>query len=215
MPPKYIENLTRSFNELDLEKNKVLDQSSDDSDSDTSVENEGTDEREKHFPEEFDVKERLCKVYLRMEPALDHSAKIPDCLNSDSIKHWSVVFDFGGRKIKYDLYNSSGGLRGGEIWPKWDNLPREETFSCLVKSLYLGKMTSSPRAIYELAKNHKMNGETYHATEHNCQVWAMELLKVLNENFYKKAKERKLRPLKDRKYASCINCCVKVSCSST
>ena len=165
------------------------------------------------FPEEFDEKIRSCKICLRLEPALNHSgAKV--ILNSRSLKHWAIVCDFKGRKIQYDLFNASGSLSGGEICPRWTDLARQESNSCLTKTYVLGKILTSPRKVYELAGSHGMNGGTYHATTQNCQLWALELLKNLDANLFQKFQELNLKTLKECKMAPCVGCCVHVSCAS-
>ena len=176
---------------------------------DESDDNEDDDDV---FPEEFDDKVRSCKVCLRLEPALNHSgAKV--ILASKSLKHWAIVCDFKGRKIQYDLFNASGKLSGGEICPRWTDLGHE-TKNCLTTTYVLGKIMTCPRNVYKLAGSHAMNGGTYHATAQNCQLWALDLLKNLDPDLYQKVEELKLKTLKERRIAPCVNCCVQVSCAS-
>ena len=78
---------------------------------------------------------------------------------------------------------------------KMDGFEETEPECKLKTSFYLGKTTTSPRRIYELAKDHEMNGQSYHATHHNCQKWALELLKKVDEKIYLKAKEGKSKPI--------------------
>ena len=161
--------------------------------------------REWHFLEEKDSTVQTCKVYLQMEPPNQTCAKLPTFLVSDSLRHWSILCVFGDRKIKYDLFNSGGGLTPGEIWPKWREINKPH------KTIPLGIMKTSPSKINELAKNHEMNGGKFHATERNCQLWALHLLKLLHQDLYIMARISKARPLKERKFALVVRNCVYLS----
>ena len=164
------------------------------------------------FPQEFDNEIRNCKVYLRNEPPL---RKFLDrrILTSPSFRHWSVLCDFNDRKIQYHLYNlAEGPLIGGECAPHWNETDQDPDRSRLLKTndYLLGNLMVSPKQVHHLAANHKMNGDDFHVTLTNCQVWALELLQNMDQNLCQNVKRiHHLKPIKDRRFASLVVASVK------
>ena len=164
------------------------------------------------FPPEHDNEIRNCKVYLRNEPPLK---KFLDrrILTSPSFRHWSVLCDFNDRKIQYHLYNlAEGPLIGGECAPRWNETDQDPDRPGLFKTndYFLGSLMVSPKEVHHLAANHKLNGDDFHVTLRNCQVWALELLQNMDQNLCQNVKRiHHLKPIKDRRFASLVVASVK------
>ena len=164
------------------------------------------------FPPEHDNEIRTCKIYLRNEPPL---RKFLDrrILTSPSFRHWSVLCDFNDRKIQYHLYNlAEGPLIGGECAPHWNETDQDPDRPTLFKTndYLLGNLMVSPKQVHHLAANHKMNGDDFHVTLTNCQVWALELLQNMDQNLCQNVKRiHHLKPIKDRRFASLVVASVK------
>ena len=151
--------------------------------------------REDLFPdEESDNDSRLCNIYLRAEPARPKFME-RYILISPSFKHWSVIFDFNDRIIQCHVYNlAEGPLIGGEMCPQWNATVLKP------KDYFLGQLIVSPKAMHQLASQHYLNGQEFHVTRRNCQVWALELLEKLDPQLCQKvSREHHLRPMKDRR----------------
>ena len=164
------------------------------------------------FPQEFDNEIRTCKIYLRNEPPL---RKFLDrrILTSPSFRHWSVLCDFNDRKIQYHVYNlAEGPLIGGECAPHWNETDQDPDRPGLFKTndYFLGSLMVSPKEVHHLAANHKLNGDDFHVTLRNCQVWALELLQNMDRNLCQNVKRiHHLKPIKDRRFASLVVASVK------
>ena len=172
------------------------------------------------FPQEFDNEIRTCKIYLRNEPPL---RKFLDrrILTSPSFRHWSVLCDFNDRKIQYHLYNlAEGPLIGGECAPHWNETDQDPDRPGLFKTndYFLGNLMVSPKQVHHLAANHKLNGDDFHVTRRNCQVWALELLQNMDQNLCQNMDQNlcqnvkrihHLKPIKDRRFASLVVASVK------
>ena len=164
------------------------------------------------FPQEFDNEIRTCKIYLRNEPPL---RKFLDrrILTSPSFRHWSVLCDFNDRKIQYHLYNlAEGPLIGGECAPHWNETDQEPDRPRLFKTTdyFLGNLRVSPEQVHQLAAKNKLNGDDFHVTLRNCQVWALELLQNMDQNLCQNVKRiHHLKPIKDRRFASLVVASVK------
>ena len=155
--------------------------------------------REDLFPDEPDNVSRQCNIYLRTEPARPKFME-RYILISPSFKHWSVIFDFNDRIIQCHVYNlAEGPLIGGEMCPQWNATELKP------KDYFLGQLTVSPKAMHQLASEHNLNGEEFHVTLRNCQVWALELLEKLDSQLCQKVREEHhLRPMKDRRFKSLV-----------
>ena len=174
------------------------------------------------FPPEHDNEIRNCKVYLRNEPPLK---KFLDrrILTSPSFRHWSVLCDFNDRKIQYHLYNlAEGPLIGGECAPHWNETDQDPDRPTMFKTndYLLGNLMVSPKQVHHLAANHKLNGDDFHVTRRNCQVWALELLQNMDQNLCQNMDQNlcqnvkrihHLKPIKDRRFASLVVASVKFS----
>ena len=164
------------------------------------------------FPQEFDNEIRTCKIYLRNEPPL---RKFLDrrILTSPSFRHWSVLCVFNDRKIQYHVYNlAEGPLIGGECAPHWNETDQDPDRPGLFKTndYFLGNLMVSPKQVHHLAANHKLNGDDFHVTRRNCQVWALELLQNMDQNLCQNVKRiHHLKPIKDRRFASLVVASVK------
>lgn len=165
------------------------------------------------FPQEPDNEIRNCQIYLRTEPPL---RKFVDrrILTSPSFRHWSVLCDFNDRKIQYHLYNlAEGPLIGGECAPHWNETDQDPDRPRLFKTAdyFLGNLRVSPEQVHQLAAKNKLNGDDFHVTLRNCQVWALELLQNMDQNLCQNVRRNHhLKPIKDRRFASVVVTFVKI-----
>ena len=148
------------------------------------------------FNTEFDVARRHCKVRIitsDIDNLSGSAVGIGRITRSKIFQHWAVVCEFkGGRTIMFELVNPSGEMVGGTI------LPRQLILQSLDDILFppdvaekgirppewaeIGSIVTSPRKVWELVYNHKMNFKKYNAGKQNCQNWAMELLEGMSKS---------------------------------
>ena len=152
------------------------------------------------FKEEFDDEVRDCEVLIYLSVLED--TPIVKYLDWDSLKHWALAFRYGNRTILFQLVNPTGELVGGLIKPSWEDSKRghnnhSTTSSCFSKEVSLGKIKTSPRKVYNSAKNHPMNGTIYHAKNNNCQEWVMTLLAMFDKKLLLKMEQKGIKPIKD------------------
>ena len=72
----------------------------------------------------------------------------------------------------------------------------------------LGTITISPKDINEAAKFNRLNGQTYHAGNRNCQDWVIELLNTIDpsKTLSRSLKEQEIVPLKDSISKFVVDC---------
>ena len=115
------------------------------------------------FLKDFDVTAQPCTVKIIYESRLKKllAKRVPS----------AVVFEFANRSVMYHCVESSGC-----IWPSWRDATGEGFY--MKSPQKVGKLVVSPRTIYELARNHQLNGTKYYD---NCNVaWITMLGSYLN-----------------------------------
>ena len=140
---------------------------------------------------------RGCEVMLVTEPINNQPSSTRWMLNSNSTRHWYLVFCFDdGKVFTCELRNPSGTLYGGPIiincgplaWGRISGKP---------KSFRLGETKTSPKEVYLLAQDIPLNTMTYHAVDRNCHDWALQLLGKIDKNLQEVAISGNLTPLRE------------------
>ena len=145
------------------------------------------------FDQEYDEAERECKVGLNfqdLEILKDNDVKD---INSIHLKHWALLFNYGGRKIRYEMY----GNESNDVEPTWTDIGKKPKENIDFRVSPLGSIRTSPKSVYDKAGNLAMNREKYRLLDQNCQNWVMDLLESLSPELHAKATEAKLQPFSE------------------
>ena len=114
-------------------------------------------------------------------------------LNSIHFKHWALLFNYGGRKIRYEMY----GNESNEVEPTWTDIGKKAKENIDFRVDYIDSINTSPKCVYDTACKLAMNREKYRLLDQNCQNWVMDLLKSLDTELYAKATKAKILPFSE------------------
>ncbi|KAL3204862.1 hypothetical protein MRX96_041143 [Rhipicephalus microplus] len=109
------------------------------------------------------------------------NSAILECTPGNSVcgnlwhKHWLVAFDYGGNEL---LVCEATKDRKKELIGRWSLEEKTAVHNVYSYERHLGEHRLPKARVQDVVKEMRYMGK-YHATENNCQKWAMELLRRL------------------------------------
>ena len=149
----------------------------------------GTSAGGNKFKDEYDNTVRPAKIFILLRSVEGSELKWSSC------QHWAIVAKFDNRTISYEITQEKDADGISRISPQWSDYKEDGRFD---QEIELGDVKTSPAALREKAKRNRFTLKEYHLITRNCQDWAKEMLRMIDEGLVKKLEEEDIRPIKDR-----------------